>query len=200
MTRSSFICNQFSLQLFREQIEQIKCSSQIEREKSFLLVLRVSSKAQQSVIECRYKNVTKSLDQIFFNYYAVELDSKNILNRLVNDSVFQRSSFSRDVIINRRLLEMRQMMNFTSVIVRLKNELEWERDKELENIVYLCDSISLDLTVYIICNYVRSFINEDEIFTQNQLRRVDVLDLCITLNYVKNDSRVHQIKMISKHI
>jgi hypothetical protein len=92
------------------------------------------------------------------------------------------------------------MMNSTLVIVRLKNELEWERDEELENIVYLCDSILLDLTVYIICNYVRNFINEDEIFTQNQLRRVDVFDFCITLNYVKNDSRVRQIKMISKHI
>jgi hypothetical protein len=200
MTRSSFICNQFSLQLFREQIEQIECSSQIEREKLFLSVLRVSSKAQQSVIECRYRNVTKSLDQISFNHYAVELDSKNILDRLVDDSVFQRFSFSRNVIINRRSLEMRQMMNSTSIIVRLKNELEWKQDEELENIVYLCDSISLDLTVYIICNYVRSFINEDEIFTQNQLRRVDVLDLCITLNYVKNDSRVRQIRMISKHI
>jgi hypothetical protein len=119
------------------------------------------------VIECRYKNVTKSLDQISFNYYAVELDSKNILDRLVDDSVFQRFSFSRDVIINRRFLEMKQMMNSTSVIVRFRDELEWERDEELENIVYLCDSISLDLTVYIIYNYVRSFIDEDEIFTQN---------------------------------
>jgi hypothetical protein len=167
MTRSSFICNQFSLQFFREQIEQIECNSQIEREKSFLLVLRVSSKAQQSVIECRYKNVTKSFDQISFNHYAIELDSKNILDRLVDNNVFQRSSFSRDVIIHRRSLEIRQMMNSTSVIVRLKNELEWERDEELENIVYLCDFISLDLTVYIICNYIRSFINENEIFTQN---------------------------------
>jgi hypothetical protein len=167
MTRSSFIYNQFSLQLFREQIEQIKCNSQIEREKSFFLVLRVSSKAQQSVIECRYKNVTKNLDQIFFDYYAVELNSKNILDRLVDDSVFQSFSFSRDVIINRRLLEIKQMMNFTSVIVRFRNELEWKRDEELENIVYLCDSIFLDLTVYIICNYVKSFINENEIFTQN---------------------------------
>jgi hypothetical protein len=200
MTRSLFIYNQFSLQLFREQIEQIKCNSQIEREKSFLLILRVLSKTQQSVIECRYRNVTKSLDQISFNHYAVEFDSKNILDRLVDDSVFQRFSFSRDVIINRRSLEMRQMMNSTSVIVRFKNELEWERDKELENVVYLCDSISLDLIVYIIYNYVRSFIDENEIFTQNQLRRVDVLDLCITLNYVKNDSRVRQIKVISKHI
>jgi hypothetical protein len=200
MTRSSFICNQFSLQFFREQIEQIECSSQIERKKSFLSVLRVSSKVQQSVIECRYRNVTKSLDQISFDHYAVELDSKNILDRLIDDNVFQRLSFSRDVIINRRFLEMRQMMNSTSIIIRLRDELEWRRDEELENIVYLCDSIFLDLTVYIICNYVRSFINEDEIFTQNQLRRVDVLDLCITLNYVKNDSRVRQIKMISKHI
>jgi hypothetical protein len=152
------------------------------------------------VIECRYKNVTKNLDQISFDYYAVEFDSKNILDRLVDDSVFQRFSFSRDVIINRRLLEMRQMMNSTSIIIRLKNELEWERDKELENIVYLCDSTSLDLTVYIICNYVKNFIDEDKIFTQNQLRRIDVFDFCITLNYVKNDSRVRQIKMISKHI
>jgi hypothetical protein len=167
MTRSLFICNQFLLQLFREQIKQIKCSSQIKREKSFFLVLKVSSKAQQSVIECRYRNVTKSLDQIFFNHYAVELDSKNILDRLVDDSVFQRFSFSRDVIINQRFLEIKQMMNSTSVIVRLKDELEWERDEEFENIIYLCDFISLDLTVYIICNYVRSFINKDEIFTQN---------------------------------
>jgi hypothetical protein len=124
MTRLLFIYNQFSLQFFREQIEQIEYSSQIEREKSFFLVLRVSSKAQQSVIECRYRNVTKSLDQISFNHYAVEFDSKNILDRLVDDSVFQRLSFSRDVIINRRSLEMRQMMNFTSIIVRLRNELE----------------------------------------------------------------------------
>jgi hypothetical protein len=76
------------------------------------------------MIECRYRNVTKSLDQIFFDHYAVELDSKNILDRLVDDSVFQRFSFSRDVIINRRSLEMRQMMNSTSVIVRLRDELE----------------------------------------------------------------------------
>jgi hypothetical protein len=124
MTRSSFICNQFLLQFFREQIEQKECSSQIERKKSFFSVLRVSSKAQQSVIECRYRNVTKSLDQISFNHYAVELDSKNILDRLVDDSVFQRLSFSRNVIINRRSLEMRQMMNSTSVIVRLRDELE----------------------------------------------------------------------------
>jgi hypothetical protein len=150
----------------------------------------MSSKAQQSVIEYRYKNMIKSLDQISFDYYAVELDSKTIFDRLVDDSVFQRFSFSRDVIINRRSLEMRQMMNSTSVIVRLKNELEWKRDKELENIVYLCDFISLDLIVYIICNYVKSFINENEIFTQNQLKRIDILDLYITLNYVKNDSRV----------
>jgi hypothetical protein len=200
MTRSSFVCNQFSLQFFREQIEQIKCNSQIERKKSFFSILRVSSKTQQSVIECRYRNVTKSLDQISFDHYTIEFDSKNILDRLVDDSVFQRFLFSRDVIINRRFLEMRQMMNFTSVIVRFRDELKWKRDEELENIVYLCDSTSLDLTVYIICNYVRSFINEDEIFTQNQLRRVDVLDFCITLNYVKNDSRVRQIRMISKHI
>jgi hypothetical protein len=153
MTRSSFIYNQFSLQFFRE------------REKSFFLVLRVSSKAQQSMIECRYRNVTKSLDQISFNHYTVELDSKNIFDRLVDDSVFQRFLFSRDVIINRRSLEMRQMINFTSVIVRLRNELEWKRDEKLENIVYLCDSTSLDLIIYIICNYVRSFIDEDEIFT-----------------------------------
>jgi hypothetical protein len=117
------------------------------------------------MIKCRYKNVTKSLDQISFDYYAVEFDSKNILDRLVDDSVFQRLSFSRDVIINRRSLEMRQMMNSTLVIVRLKDELKWERDEELENIVYLCDSTSLDLNVYIICNYVKDFINEDEIFT-----------------------------------
>jgi hypothetical protein len=190
MTRSSFFYNQFSLQFFREQIEQIECSSQIEREKSFLSVLKVSSKAQQSVIEYRYKNVTKNLDQISFNHYAIELDSKNIVDRLVNDSVFQRLLFSQDVIINRRSLKMRQMMNSTSIIIRFKDELEWERDKELENIVYLCDSISLDLIVYIICNYVKSFINENEIFTQNQLRRIDVFDLCITLNYVKNNSHV----------
>jgi hypothetical protein len=81
--------------------------------------------------------VTKSLDQIFFDYYAVELDSKNILDRLVDDDVFQRFSFSRNVIINRRFLEMRQMMNSTSIIVRLKNELERRRDEELENLVYL---------------------------------------------------------------
>jgi hypothetical protein len=89
------------------------------------------------VIECRYKNVTKSLDQISFDHYAVELDSKNILDRLVDDDVFQRFSFSRNVIINRRFLEMRQMMNSTSVIVRLRNELERKRDEELENLVYL---------------------------------------------------------------
>jgi hypothetical protein len=46
--------------------------------------------------------VTKSLDQIFFDHYAVELDSKNILDRLVDDDVFQRFLFSRNVIINRR--------------------------------------------------------------------------------------------------
>jgi hypothetical protein len=62
---------------------------------------------------------------------------------------------------------MRQMMNFTSIIVRLRNELEWKRDEELENLVYLWDSILLDLIIYIIRNYVRDFINEDEIFTQN---------------------------------
>jgi hypothetical protein len=157
-------------------------------------------KTQQLVIECRYKNVTKSLDQISFDYYAVELNSKNILDRLVDDSVFQRFSFSQDVIINRRFLEMRQIMNFTLVIVRFRDELEWKRDEEFENIVYLCDSTSLDLIVYIICNYVKSFINEDEIFTQNQLKRINVLDFCITLNYVKNNSRVRQIRIISKHI
>jgi hypothetical protein len=31
----------------------------------------------------------------------------------------------------------------------------------------LCDFTFLDLTVYIIYNYVRSFIDEDEIFIQN---------------------------------
>jgi hypothetical protein len=142
------------------------------------------------VIECRYRNVTKSLDQISFDDYAVELDSKNILDRLVNDDVFQRFSFSRNVIINRRLFEMRQMMNSTSVIVRLKNELERRWDEELENLVYLWDFILLDLTIYIIRNYVRDFINEDEILTQNQLRRVDIFDFCITLNYAKNSSHV----------
>jgi hypothetical protein len=76
------------------------------------------------VIECRYRNVTKSLDQISFDHYAVEPDSKNILDRLVDDSVFQRPSFSRDVVINRRLLEMRQVMNSTPVIVRLRDEPE----------------------------------------------------------------------------
>jgi hypothetical protein len=40
------------------------------------------------MIECRYRNVTKSLDEISFNYYAVELDSKNVLDRLVDDDVF----------------------------------------------------------------------------------------------------------------
>jgi hypothetical protein len=84
----------------------------------------MSSKTQQLVIECRYKNMTKSLDQISFDHYTVEFDSKNILDRLVDDSVFQRFSFSRDVILNRRSLEMKQMMNSTSVIVRFKNELE----------------------------------------------------------------------------
>jgi hypothetical protein len=111
--------------------------------------------------------MTKNLDQISFDHYAIELDSKNILDRLVNDSVFQRLSFSRNVIINRRSLEMKQMMNFMLVIVRLKNELEWKQDEEFEDIVYLCDFISLDLIIYIICNYVKSFINENEIFTQN---------------------------------
>jgi hypothetical protein len=95
------------------------------------------SKAQHAVIECRYKNVIKNLDQISFDHYAVELDSKNILDRLVDDDVFQRLSFSRNVIINRRSLEMRQMMNSTSIIVRLKNELERRRDEEFENLVYL---------------------------------------------------------------
>jgi hypothetical protein len=142
------------------------------------------------MIECRYKNVMKSLDQIFFNHYVVEFDSKNILDRLVDNNVFQRFSFSRNVIINQRFLEMRQMMNFILIIVRFKDKLEWKRDEELENIVYLCDFTLLDLTVYIICNYVKNFINEDEIFTQNQLRKIDVFDFCITLNYVKNDSRV----------
>jgi hypothetical protein len=84
----------------------------------------VSSKAQQLVIECRYRNVTKNLNQISFDHYAVELDSKNVLDRLVDDSVFERLSFSRDVIIHRESLEMKQMMNFTSVIVRLRDELE----------------------------------------------------------------------------
>jgi hypothetical protein len=124
MTRSSFICNQFSLQFFREQIEQVECSSQVEREESFLSVLRVSSKAQQPVIECRYRNVTKSLDQISFDHYAAEPDSEDILDRLVDDSVFQRPSFSRDVVINRRPLGMRQVMNSTPAIVRLRDELE----------------------------------------------------------------------------
>jgi hypothetical protein len=96
----------------------------------------MSSKVQQLVIECRYKNVTKSLDQIFFNHYAIELDLKNILDRLVDNDVFQRFSFSRNVIINRQSFEMREMMNFTSVIIRLKNELEWKRNEELENLVY----------------------------------------------------------------
>jgi hypothetical protein len=89
------------------------------------------------MIECRYRNVTKNLNQIFFNYYAIKLNSKNILDRLVNDNVFQRFSFSQNVIINRRFFEMRQMMNSTSIIVRFKNELERKRDKELENLVYL---------------------------------------------------------------
>jgi hypothetical protein len=152
------------------------------------------------VIERRYENVTKCLDQISFNYYAVEFDSKNILNRLVDNDVFQRFSFSRDVIIDRRSLKMRQMMNFTSIIVRLKDEFEWRRDETLENIIYLCDFILFDLTIYIICNYVRSFINEDKIFIQNQLRRINVIDFCITLNYAKNDSCIRHIKMILKHI
>jgi hypothetical protein len=59
------------------------------------------------------------------------------------------------------------MMNFTLVIVRLKNELERKRDEELENLVYLWDFTLLDLIIYIIRNYVRDFINEDEIFIQN---------------------------------
>jgi hypothetical protein len=119
------------------------------------------------MIECRYKNVTKNLDQIFFNHYAVELNSKNILDRLVDDSVFQRFLFSRNMIINRRFLKMRQVMNSTSIIVQFKNDFEWERDEELKNIVYLYDFTSLNLIVYIIYNYVRSFINENEIFIQN---------------------------------
>jgi hypothetical protein len=116
------------------------------------------------VIECYYKNVTKSLDQISFNHYAIELNSKNILDRLVDDDVFQRFLFSRNVIIHRRFLEMRQMMNSTSIIIRFKNELERRRDEELENLVYLWDSTLLDLIIYNIRNYVRDFINEDEIF------------------------------------
>jgi hypothetical protein len=60
---------------------------------------------------------------------------------------------------------MRQMMNSTLVIVRLKNELERRWDKKLENLVYLWDSIVLDLIIYIIRNYIRNFIHEDEIFT-----------------------------------
>jgi hypothetical protein len=127
----------------------------------------MSSKAQQLVIEYRYKNVTKSLDQIFFDYYAIELNSKNILDRLVDDNVFQRFLFSRNVIINRRFLEMRQMMNFTLIIIQLRNELERRRNEELENLVYLWDFTLLDLIIYIIRNYVRDFINEDEIFIQN---------------------------------
>jgi hypothetical protein len=150
----------------------------------------MSSKVQQLVIEYCYRNMTKSLDQISFNYYVIELDSKNILDRLVDNNVFQRFSLSRDVIIHWRFLEIKQMMNSTLIIVRFKDELEWEWNEELENIDYLCDSIFLDLIVYIIYNYVRSFINENEIFTQNQLRRIDVLDFCITSNYVKDDSRV----------
>jgi hypothetical protein len=142
------------------------------------------------MIECRYRNMIKSLDQISFNHYAVKINSKNILDYLVDDDVFQRFSFSRKVIINRRFLEMRQMMNSTSVIIRLRNELERKRDEELENLVYLWNSIFLDLIIYIIRNYVRDFINENEIFTQNQLKKIDVLDLCITLNYAKNNSHV----------
>jgi hypothetical protein len=132
----------------------------------------------------------KSLDQISFNYYAVELNSKNILDRLVDDDVFQRFSFSRNVIINQRFLEMRQMMNSTSVIIRFRNELKRRRNEKLENLVYLWNSTLLDLTIYIIRNYVRDFINEDEIFIQNQLRRIDVFDFCITLNYAKNNLHV----------
>jgi hypothetical protein len=145
----------------------MKCNSQIEREKSFLLLLRMFLKAQQLIIECRYENVMIYLDQIFFNYYAVELDSKNILDRFIDDDVFQRFLFSRDVIINRRSLRMRQMMNSTLIIIRLKNEFEWKRNETFENIIYLCNFILLNLTVYIICNYVKDFINENEIFTQN---------------------------------
>jgi hypothetical protein len=59
------------------------------------------------------------------------------------------------------------MMNSTSIIVRFWNEFEWKRDEELENLIYLWNFISLDLTIYIIRNYVRDIINEDEIFTQN---------------------------------
>jgi hypothetical protein len=85
----------------------------------------------ESVIESSTVSDRMSLQK------CVELDSKNILDRLVDDDVFQRFSFSRNVIINRRFLEMRQMMNSTSVIVRLRNELERRRDEELENLVYL---------------------------------------------------------------
>jgi hypothetical protein len=82
------------------------------------------------------------------------------------------------------------MMNSTLIIVRFRDEFEWEWNEELKNLVYLRDSISLDLTIYIIHNYVRDIINENKIFTQNQLRRIDVLDFCITLNYAKNNSHV----------
>jgi hypothetical protein len=82
------------------------------------------------------------------------------------------------------------MINSTSIIIRLKNELERRRDKELKNLVYLWNFIFLDLIIYIIRNYVKDFIDEDEIFTQNQLREVNVLDLCITLNYAKDNSHV----------
>jgi hypothetical protein len=82
------------------------------------------------------------------------------------------------------------MMNSTSIIVRLKNELERKRDEKLENLVYLWNSSFLDLIIYIIRNYVRDFINEDEIFIQNQLREIDVFDFCITLNYAKSNSHV----------
>jgi hypothetical protein len=142
------------------------------------------------VIECRYRNLTKSLDEISFNHYVIELHSKNVLDCLVNDDVFQSFSFSRNVIINRRFLKMRQMMNFTSIIVRLWDEFEWRWNEEFDNFVYLWDSTSLDLIIYIIRNYVKDIINEDEIFAQNQLREVDVVDLCIALNYAKNNSHV----------
>jgi hypothetical protein len=59
------------------------------------------------MIEYRYRNVTKNLDEISFNYYAVELDLKNVLDCFVDDDVFQNFLFSRDVIINRQFLEMR---------------------------------------------------------------------------------------------
>jgi hypothetical protein len=104
--------------------------------------------------------VTKSLNQISFNHYAVKLNSKNILDRFIDNDVVQRFLFSRDVIINRRSLKMRQRMNSMLIIVRFKNELEWRQDEKLENIIYLCDFIFLDLIIYIICNYVNSFITK----------------------------------------